>query len=107
MKDEVSIVLSTAPDEETAANIARGLLDAKAAACVNIALKIRSIYQWEGKVCDDAEVLLVIKTARDRVDEAIRTVKALHPYDVPEIIALDVSRGHADYLRWVVESVKP
>src|SRR5262249_49880501 len=95
------VILSTAPDAEKAAEIARALVEDHLAACVNIVPGVRSIYRWEGKLADDAEVLCVIKTARDRFDQVCARIKALHPYSVPEIIALPVVQGFAPYLEWV------
>ncbi len=103
MEGEISILLSSVPDEDTGARIARELLDAKLAACVNIIPKIRSIYRWKGEVRDDAEVLLIIKTQHDRVEDTIRAVKSLHPYDVPEIISIPIEAGWPDYMKWIID----
>ena len=102
--EKIAVILSTVSDEKAAARIARALLKNKSAACVNIIPKIRSIYSWQGKVCDEKEALLVIKTSKRKVDETIRLIKSVHPYEVPEIIAIDVSKGWPDYLRWVADS---
>jgi periplasmic divalent cation tolerance protein len=96
------VVLVTAPTAEKAAEIARALVEERLAACGNVVPGLRSIYRWEGKVQDEAEALLVLKTARDRFDALRARVLALHPYDVPEVIALPVEAGSAPYLAWIV-----
>jgi periplasmic divalent cation tolerance protein len=99
---EAIVVLCTAPNEETAERLARALLDAHCVACVNILPGVRSIYRWQGAVEDSREVQLLIKTRRERFDEVKRVIRAVHPFDVPEIIALPVMAGSADYLAWIV-----
>jgi periplasmic divalent cation tolerance protein len=96
------VVLVTAPSVEVAASIGRTLVDEGLIACANLVPGVRSIYRWQGKVCDEAEVLLVLK-ARSEGFEAVRArVVALHPYEVPEVVKLDVAEGHAPYLAWVL-----
>jgi periplasmic divalent cation tolerance protein len=102
---EYVVVLVTCPAER-AAEIARPLVEEKLAACVNIIPGLRSIYAWEGKICDDPEALLLIKT-RAALFEALRArVLELHLYEVPEVIALPILAGHTDYLRWLAESTR-
>ncbi len=96
------MVLVTAPTAEKAAEIARAVVEERLAACGNVVPGLRSIYRWEGKVHDEGEALLVLKTARDRLDALRARVLALHPYDVPEVIALPVEAGSAPYLAWIV-----
>ena len=99
------VVFSTFATPDKAAEVARTLVTEQLVACVNIVGPVRSIYRWDGKICDDAETLAVIKTTRERF-EAMRTrLVELHPYDVPEVIALPVEGGHAPYLAWVSGSV--
>jgi periplasmic divalent cation tolerance protein len=98
---EVRVVLITAPDAETGAKIARALVDERLAACVNVLASVRSIYRWEGAVQEAAEVLLIAKTRADREDALARRVRALHPYELPEILALPAVGGSAAYLDWV------
>jgi len=96
-------VLVTCPGDR-APELARAVVAARLAACVNIVGEVRSIYTWKGEVCDDAESLLVIKT-RASLFEALREkVVDLHPYDVPEVIALPIDKGHPEYLAWIEES---
>lgn len=97
------MVFMTAPDTETAAKIAGALLDSRLAACVNIVGGVRSIYWWEGKINDDAEVLCIIKTTVASFDALADMVKSLHPYEVPEIIMTPIARGSERYLKWIGE----
>ena len=99
---DVRVVLVTAPDEETAAGLARTLVEERLIACANLLPRVRSIYRWEGAVADDAEVLLVLKTAAARVELLASRVRALHPYDLPEVIVLTASGGSEAYLDWVI-----
>ena len=98
-----AVVLSTAPTAEEAAALARSLVEEGLAACVNLVPGARSIYRWEGKLCDDAEHLLVIKTSASRRDELLARLPQLHSYDCPEAIALPIEAGAPAYLRWLEE----
>lgn len=95
------VVFITAPEEELAAIIAHALVEAKLAGCVNIVTKIRSIYRWEGKIEDEKEVLMIAKTEQKLFGSLEKKVKELHSYTVPEIIALPIIEGSADYLAWL------
>ena len=99
------VVLITAPSEEEAVKIATALVDEKLAACVNIVPALRSIYRWEGKICDDREVLMLAKTKQSVFDRLKDRVRSLHPYTTPEIIAIPVTAGFDGYLAWVDDSV--
>lgn len=99
--DRGLLVLVTAPEGETAERLARGLVEARLAACVNVVPGLRSFYRWEGKIADDAEVQLLIKTREGRFDALVAWVQEHHPYDVPEVIALPIERGAAPYLAWL------
>ena len=101
MRMPVVVVFSTFPSADKAAEIARALVGESLAACVNVVPGVRSIYRWEGKLCDDSEVLAVIKTTTERADALIARLVALHPYDVPEALALPVTAGNAKYVDWV------
>ncbi len=103
---EYIIVLITASQEEEAARIARGLVEAGLAACVNIVRGLRSLYRWQGRIEDEHEVLLIAKTRRDLFESLVQRVKELHSYSVPEIIALPVIDGSGDYLKWLREETK-
>lgn len=101
------MVLVTVPDTETAARIGRCLVEERLAACVNMIPGLRSLYVFDGKACDDAEVLCVIKTRRALYPALRDRVTALHPYKVPEIIGLPVVEGNASYLSWLAEATDP
>jgi len=100
------VVYITAPKEEDAARIAQALVKAKLAACVNIVRNIRSIYSWQGKIEDAAEVLMIVKTQKKHFDALSEKVRELHSYDVPEIIALPILKGSDDYLEWIRASTE-
>ena len=106
MSDPI-VVLVTCSSEEEAYKIAGTLVEERLAACVNILSSIRSIYRWEGKICDDRECLLIVKTDKQRFEDLEQKVKVLHSYSVPEIIALPIVRGSLPYLKWLTESVLP
>lgn len=99
------VVLVTTPSAEKAAEIARAVVEEKLAACGNIVPGVRSIYRWKGEVQDDAEVLLLLKTQRKRFAELRDRILALHPYEVPEVIALPVEAGSDAYLDWIAQSM--
>lgn len=101
------VILSTAPDLDTARGIARALVERRLAACVNLVPAIESIYRWEGKVETGAEVLMILKTEARLQAEALAALTELHPYRVPEGIALTVTGGLEKYLAWISESVRP
>jgi len=103
--DAPRVVLTTAPDEDTADRLARGLVDAGLAACVNLVPGVRSIYRWQGEVASDPEVLLVAKTVAERVPEIEAWLAEHHPYDCPECVALEVASVEAAYLAWLRASV--
>ena len=98
------VVLITAASREEADRIARRLVEDRLAACVTIMPQVRSIFTWEQKLSQEDEVLLLVKSRRTRFAQLAEAVKQLHSYSVPEIIALPVVMGAADYLRWVSES---
>jgi len=105
-RTEAVVVLVTAPTAEAAAEIARALVEEGLAACGNVIPGIRSIYRWAGEVHDDAEALLVLKTERRLVPAMKERLPALHPYQVPELVALPVEDGLAPYLAWIAASVR-
>ena len=101
----VRIVLVTAPNRRTARKLARAVLVARAAACVNLVPGIESQYWWQGRIESGSEILLVIKTTRARLGLLERVITEHHPYDTPEFIVIDVSSGARRYLDWVRTSV--
>lgn len=100
---EAIVIYITAPNEEEGAGIARALVEERLAACVNIIKPVRSIYRWQGKIEDDSEVLLIVKTDKKFFGALKERVRKLHSYTVPEIIALPVIDGSEDYLKWLQE----
>lgn len=101
------VVLITAPDRGTAESIARGLVERRLAACVNLVPGIVSVYRWEGQVQQDDELLLIVKTRVDRVSALEDYVRAAHPYDVPELVSLAPERVEARYLAWLCAEAGP
>lgn len=97
------VVFITAPKEEEAVKIARALVNERLAGCVNILKNIRSIYSWEGKIEDEKEFLMIAKTRKSLFKPLQARVKELHSYTVPEIIAVPIIEGSADYLKWLKE----
>lgn len=98
---DARLVLITAPDVETAERLVGELLEERLVACGSIVPGVRSIFRWEGEVQREAEVLVILKTVAARVPTLLERVAALHPYDVPEILALPVDAGYGAYLEWV------
>ncbi len=98
---EPLLVLTNCPDEAAADRIALALVEQGLAACVNRLAPVCSIYRWQGNVERAIEVPLLIKTTRERYGDVERAIRHLHPYEIPEIIALPIVAGHAAYLRWI------
>ena len=103
----VVIVLSTFADEAAAARVGRELVRRRLAACMNIVPGARSIYRWQGQIEDTGEVLAIMKTEHSRLDELIAALGELHPYQVPEILALPAARVSEPYARWVRAETAP
>jgi len=107
MTDKI-VVLVTCGSLKEGRRIARALVEARLAACVNVLrTPVESIYRWKGNVEAAKEFLLIVKTSRARLAALETAVKRLHSYDVPEIIALPIEKGSRDYLAWLAESVRP
>ena len=105
--DEITVVITSVGTEQQAVEISEELIARRLATCVNIIPCLRSIYRWKGKICEDTEYLLFIKTPKrlfERVSEAIRE---FHSYELPEILALPVHAAEANFHRWVLEMVEP
>lgn len=101
------VVLCTFPDAATARHVATILIERQLAACVNLLPGLESIYRWQGNTETAAEVLAIIKTTQPAYEAMAATLTTLHPYEVPEILALPVAHGSMAYLNWVVSSVQP
>ena len=102
----INFIYMTAGNKEEAKKIGKALVADKLAACVNILDNMNSIYMWEGKLQDDAEVVLIAKTTEACVPQLVEKVKSLHSYDCPCIVSLPVSGGHKPFLDWIGEEVK-
>lgn len=99
-------VYMTAKDSREAAKIGRALVERRLAACVNILGPIRSIYRWDGKICDGREVAFIAKTRKPLLPKLTAAVKELHSYDTPCIVALPIAGGNNDFLKWLATSTK-
>jgi periplasmic divalent cation tolerance protein len=104
---QILMVMSNAPNKESAHALARALVEAKLAACVNILPGVQSVYRWQGKVEQADEVTLLIKTTRQHYAQLQQTLVSAHPYDVPELIAWPITEGYAPYLQWVDAETTP
>ena len=102
----VLIAYCTCPDAATADALAQALVSERLAACVNVLPGVRSTYRWQGRVERSDEVLLLIKTTRDRLEAISARVQALHPHELPEVIAVAACGGLAPYLDWVAEQTR-
>jgi|WetSurMetagenome_2_1015567.scaffolds.fasta_scaffold1260757_1 periplasmic divalent cation tolerance protein len=105
-ESEAVILLSTIGTEDQAKELARPLVDGRLAACVTMLPGARSIYRWRDAVTEEAEVVLLMKTTRDRVPALRARIQSLHPYEVPEILVLGVEEGSRDYLAWLRDSTR-
>lgn len=101
MSAEILLALCTCPDDAVAEDIARALVHERLAACVNRIPGLTSVYRWQGRVEQDRETLLLIKTTDARFAALASRLRELHPYDLPEIIAIPVTKGLPEYLQWV------
>ena len=102
----VLLVLTHVPDRETALKLACALFEAKSAACVNVLGACTSVYRWQGKLEQAEEIPLLIKTTHARYAEVESLIRRLHPYELPEIIAVPVARGLPGYLQWVADETR-
>jgi len=100
------LVLCNCPDPEIATSIAENIVAQHLAACINIVPGVKSIYHWQGNVESAEESLMLIKTHKQKLSSLQNTITAMHPYEVPEIIALDISEGLPKYLEWISSSMR-
>ncbi len=98
------VILVTVTSEDEGLRIARALVDSRLAACVNIISGLRSIYRWKGKIWDEGELLLLIKTRTTLFEQVEGKIKEIHSYEVPEIVAVPIIRGSETYLNWLRKS---
>lgn len=103
---EYLFILTTVPDKDKARTIAAYLVESKLAACVTVSAAARSVFRWEGKLREDGEYVLFIKTMASLFKELEAALKAVHPYTVPEIIALPIVEGSKAYLDWIAKETK-
>lgn len=106
MSDTHRVVLISTPGAEAGRQLARVLVEERLAACGSVVPAVTSVYRWQGAMEEEEEALVVLKTVADRVDALTRRTRELHPYDVPEILALPVSGGNPGYLEWVTEETR-
>ncbi len=99
--EDFIVILVTASSEGEAKKIARSLVEKRLAACVNIIKDVQSVFRWKGKILDEKELLLIIKTRKKLYKNVEEEIKTLHAYEVPEIIALPIISGSKDYLYWI------
>jgi periplasmic divalent cation tolerance protein len=104
---EPLLVLTNLPDRATAERLAESLFEQKVAACVNILAPCRSVYRWKGAVQHDEEHPMLVKTTAERYPELEAAIRAGHPYELPEIVAVPIVRGLAAYLQWVDSETRP
>jgi periplasmic divalent cation tolerance protein len=107
MPSETLVVLCTLPEQEVAARIAGILVQEQLAACVNIIPGLTSVYRWKGAMQQDNEVLLLIKSTAAVYPQLEQRIQALHPYELPEIIAVPIQTGQADYIKWINDNLTP
>jgi periplasmic divalent cation tolerance protein len=107
MKEDVLVVLVTAPTLDEATSIGRTLVEERLAACANIVPGLRSIYRWQDALQDEPEVLLIIKTTAAYFDHLAQRVLELHSYATPEVLALPVTQGVPEYVQWLIQQVGP
>lgn len=103
---EPLLVLTNLPDDRTADAVARHLLEQGLAACVNLVPAVRSLYRWQGRIEEVGEVMLLIKTVQSRYAELEAAIRAAHPYEVPEIVALPLAAGLPAYLDWLTQETR-
>jgi len=99
------VALVTAPDREIATSLAERLVEERLAACANLLPDVTSVFRWQGAMQREQEALLILKTTAERLDALRERVLALHPYDVPEFLAVEIAAGAADYLDWMADCV--
>jgi periplasmic divalent cation tolerance protein len=105
---QVRVVLVTVPDVETGIGLARAVIDSSLAACGNVIPGLTSVYRWKGRVAEDTEAMVLFKTSAALVPALEKKVLELHPYEVPEFLAMPVAAGHLPYLEWVArETINP
>ncbi|TFG18919.1 MAG: divalent-cation tolerance protein CutA [Promethearchaeota archaeon] len=103
-KSDLMIFYVTTPDKKTALNLASDLVNYKIAACANVIESISSVFWWEGKVQNEPECMMMIKTTKEKSDILIEYIQKNHPYEVAECIGINIAKGSEPYLQWIVDS---
>jgi periplasmic divalent cation tolerance protein len=103
---DVILIVSTAPSEEKARELGTALVNEALIACANIVPQVRSIYSWQGKLCDEHEVVMLLKTRRELFEKVRARLVELHPYECPEVLQVPIEQGHVPYLAWVRSTAK-
>jgi len=104
--DDIVVILTSVGTEEQGLDIAEELVHRRHAVCVNMVPSLRSIYRWKGKVCEDTEYLLVIKTIAKRFDDAAATIREVNSYELPEILSFSIRNADARFCQWVVDGAE-
>jgi periplasmic divalent cation tolerance protein len=104
--EQAMLVLTNMADVVSARSLARALVESRLAACVNLLPGVQSVYRWQGEVEEAEEVTLLIKTSADRYDELEQAIRQLHPYTLPEVIAVPVQAGLQPYLNWITQETR-
>jgi len=105
--EALTIILTSVGTEQQAVEISEELIDRRLATCVNIIPCLRSIYRWKGKVCEDTEYLLLVKTPKSKFDGVSEAIRAFHSYELPEIMAVPVEQAEEAFHKWVLQMVEP
>ena len=105
--EKITLIMTSVGTEQQAVEISEELIARKLATCINIVPCLRSIYRWKGKVCEDTEYLLLIKTPEKLFDDVSEAIREFHSYELPEILAMPVTAAEENFHRWVLEMVEP
>jgi len=105
--EALTIILTSVGTEQQAVEISEELIDRHLATCVNIIPCLRSIYRWKGKVCEDSEYLLLVKTPKRKFEAVSEAIRAFHSYELPEILAIPVENAEQTFHQWVLRMVEP
>jgi len=105
--EKISVVMTSVGTEQQAVEISEELITRRLATCINIVPCLRSIYRWKGKVCEDTEYLLLIKTPEKLFDEVSSAIREYHSYELPEILAIPVTAAETNFHQWVLQMVEP
>lgn len=105
--EEITVVMTSVGTEQQAVEISEELIARRLATCVNIVPCLRSIYRWKGKICEDTEYLLLIKTPKRLFERVSAAIREFHSYELPEILAMPVSAAEESFHRWILQMVEP